>query len=688
MRLKRSKHSLLVVLTFWIMAAPAVAHDEPSGTPAAAYGVTSTTLLELWGPKEEFGAWYLPPLPPLKDRMQSVHVALLPDGKVLIVNGSSFRIKYCKDCGRFEEGVDGTDYNVVDNTAIYDPQLDLDKDGLHPLGRNAFQRIDSPPTGKAMLQRILPPNPPTGDPNLDQDETRWSNDLFCAGHLHTPDGNVLFFSGNRMNYPGMLFTGSKFANIYDWRAKKWREPQAIQDGHWYPTLVELADGQIVAISGLRYMNQGANNNNSPIVEFYDYRQPPDKAWTYRDILRLPNSPFNTPLVPGRAELDKLDHYPRIFPLADGRLFITGDGSGGGNPKGRKTYFMTITPSSRPGDPPDISFELGPDRLTDRRVYGSGLIDPNSPEGNILLMGGMLGSERTPIGPEFPPLSKGNAVTANLERFRVPGGMNPQGSWEVVPHFLGDRQSDVRIMHVATILPTRQFLVMGGGNFPFHRPIFEPLLFSPKPGAPGGYEGKRMNPGTQPRLYHSVSLLLPDGRIFVSGGNAVRAAIEVGKDGHFVQDHPVYLNTYRNPANDTFSFAEKGKYAIPGEIHQFEIFYPPYLFAGGKRPVIRDAPKSLVYGQQATFHVENMIDAGNRDATRSPSVVLIKLGSVTHAFDFGQCLYNLPFTLDLAAGTVTIQAPTNPNLYPPGYYMLFYVNNSGKPSVAPVVNINK
>ena len=522
--------------------------------------------------------------------MQSVHVALLPDGKVLIVNGSSFRIKFCKQCGKFAEGVDGTDYDVVNNSSIYDPQLDLDKDGLHPLGRNAFQRIDSPPTGKAMLQRILPPSPPTGDPKLDKDETQWSNDLFCAGHLHTPDGNVLFFSGNRMNYPGMLFTGSKFANIYDWKAKKWLEPQALQDGHWYPTLVELANGQIMGISGLRYMNQGQSNNNSPIVEFYDYRQPPDKAWTHRDILTLPNSPFSTPIVSGRAELDKLDHYPRIFPLADGRLFITGDGSGGGNPNSKKTYFMTITPSGHPGDPPGISFELGPDRSTDRRVYGTGLIDPNSPDADILLIGGMLGSERTPIGPEFPALSKANAVTASLERFLAPGRANPQGRWEDVPNFLGDRWEDVRVMHVATILPTKQFLVMGGGNFPFHRPIFTPQLFSPKPGVPGGYEGRRMNPGTQPRLYHSVSLLLPDGRIFVSGGNAVRAAIEVDENGRFVADHRVHLNTYRNPRNDTFSFAEKGKYAIPAEIHQLEDFLPPLPLRGRRQAGDPRCPK--------------------------------------------------------------------------------------------------
>ena len=35
--------------------------------------------------KQEKGDWYVPPLPPLKDRMQSIHAVLLPSGKVLML---------------------------------------------------------------------------------------------------------------------------------------------------------------------------------------------------------------------------------------------------------------------------------------------------------------------------------------------------------------------------------------------------------------------------------------------------------------------------------------------------------------------------------------------------------------------------------------------------------------------------
>src|SRR5206468_2827557 len=39
-----------------------------------------------------------------------------------------------------------------------------------------------------------------------------------------------------------------------------------------------------------------------------------------------------------------------------------------------------------------------------------------------------------------------------------------------------------------------------------------------------------------------------------------------------------------------------------------------------------------------------------------------------------------------SGSLTIQAPANANLAPPGYYMLFLVNTAGVPSIAPFVEL--
>src|SRR6202035_211909 len=107
--------------------------------------------------------------------------------------------------------------------------------------------------------------------------------------------------------------------------------------------------------------------------------------------------------------------------------------------------------------------------------------------------------------------------------------------------------------------------------------------------------------------------------------------------------------------------------------QGEIFSPPYLFKGA-RPTIGSAPSLLQYG--SPFSV------GSVDAASIASVSLIRPGAATHGFDEDQRFLSLAFTA--GSGMLTIQAPANANLAPPGYYLLFLVNTAGVPSVAAFV----
>jgi hypothetical protein len=139
-----------------------------------------------------------------------------------------------------------------------------------------------------------------------------------------------------------------------------------------------------------------------------------------------------------------------------------------------------------------------------------------------------------------------------------------------------------------------------------------------------------------RVYHSTTLLLPDGRLLHAGGG----------DG----------------AN------------LPRELNA-ELFTPPYLLHGA-RPTIAAAPASVSYGRN--FQVDTP-DAGA--ATR---VTLVRLPSVTHAFDESQRFVPLPFAR--SAGGLRIAAPASGAVAPPGHYMLFLLDADGIPSIARIVRL--
>lgn len=148
-------------------------------------------------------------------------------------------------------------------------------------------------------------------------------------------------------------------------------------------------------------------------------------------------------------------------------------------------------------------------------------------------------------------------------------------------------------------------------------------------------------GQLARLYHSVSLLLPDGSVLVSGGGA------------------------------------------PGPLKNLnaEIYYPPYLFdangARAARPRIVTAPETLDIG--ATLHLEVA------DATSISRVTMIKTGSVTHSWNMDQRFIELPFTASGSA--IRAQTPAHAADAPPGFYHVFVLNEAGVPSESSLVRIN-
>jgi hypothetical protein len=154
----------------------------------------------------------------------------------------------------------------------------------------------------------------------------------------------------------------------------------------------------------------------------------------------------------------------------------------------------------------------------------------------------------------------------------------------------------------------------------------------------------------PRVYHSVALLLPDGRVWTAGSN---------HDGG------------RNRRGDRGTSRDKRELRI-------EIYSPPYLFAG-PRPFLLAAPAETTPG--ASFAV------ATPDPEAIDAVVLMRCGSVTHAFDADQRLVALAFERR-TGGQLAVVAPPDNNVAPPGYYLLFLVSRDGVPSVGRFVRVRK
>jgi galactose oxidase-like protein len=85
---------------------------------------------------------------------------------------------------------------------------------------------------------------------------------------------------------------------------------------------------------------------------------------------------------------------------------------------------------------------------------------------------------------------------------------------------------------------------------------------------------------------------------------------------------------------------------------------------------------LTYGQIFTVSTP--------DAAAVAKVTLLRLSSVTHAFNQEQRINYLTFNSQ--AGGLSVTAPADRNVCPPGYYMIFILNGNGVPSVARIIRV--
>jgi len=140
-----------------------------------------------------------------------------------------------------------------------------------------------------------------------------------------------------------------------------------------------------------------------------------------------------------------------------------------------------------------------------------------------------------------------------------------------------------------------------------------------------------------RNYHSAAVLLADGRVAVFGSD---------------------------PGDGTFET-------------RVSIYQPSYLFKT-TRPTISNVPTTAAYNTQFTFNV-------NAPGKTIKWAQLSRPISATHQMDSNMRLVDLPVVVQ--NGIATASVTNNPNLLPPGPYMLTVTDSDGVPSVASWVTIH-
>lgn len=447
-------------------------------------------------------------------------------------------------------------------------------------------------TGPAAYHEI---DPPYIDPDGDGPQGYGPAPLYCSGQSLLPDGRLLVTGGNARwpnggeyaSYSGMDET---FV-FYPW-GETWVQGPDMEGGRWYPSQAVLGDGRTVLLGGYDNIEPGGIRN--------------DRLETYS---------ASGDVITHESSADRsVEPYPNLFSLPDGDLLLAGAEEA--DSAVLDTQAMTWA-------------NLEPNSF--HRVGGTAVLQPSSRSGSWTA---------TQIGGYRPPYENFRPAAASAESIDA---RESEPTWRPSPALhIG------RSYHSTVLLPDGSMATLGGaagfsqanGNYETNGEIVRrrvELL-----GANGSKW--RLGPAQmEDRTYHSVAILLPDGRIWSAGDDVHGPQVVDGES----------------------------------EIDTAEIYSPPYLFQG-RRPKIKEAPTTLNLGQRFSIRTSKGV--------RVKSASLVAPAAATHSNDNQQRLIALDAKRGSTKRNVVLQAPAKAGALPPGFYMLFAMSKNGTPSVAKWVQI--
>jgi hypothetical protein len=505
------------------------------------------------------------------------------------------------------------------------------------------------------------------------DETNNDGALFCSDHTFLPDGRVLAAGGTAYYQdPEVADTGLGVveleglsnARVYDPTTNRWSQTGSMNVGRWYPSLVTLGNGKVFVASGVEKLLKPVYPDhlrdslaNVRVTETYD---PVDGGW--RDN--------------GAGAARSLPLFPRLHLLPNGHVFYNAAGQAF-NPFGQ-AYDEALWNVAASYDPAARRWkDLGIPGADGGLLGGLLDLDFGQPVADLAKLGIPGGGKSLTLpgfrGSTFSlmlPLEPDAAGRYTKASFLTAGGvLNPPSPGSYLS------TSDSRITTVDTargnalttratgdlnrprwypsgiLLPTGEAIAFSGADRDevvtpgLEFPVKQAELWDPESG-----DWRPLAEGHRPRTYHNSAALLPDGRVLIGGHAPITT---------------LYLRHINVP----------GGFAPNERDPSFELYSPPYLFRGA-RPRIVAAPAAPAYG--ATM--ELVVD---RPATEIKSVVLVRNPSQTHLVDGDQRSVVLR-VVRRSGNRLTVAAPPNGNVAPPGPYMLFVNRQTDKgpvPSVA-------
>ena len=453
---------------------------------------------------------------------------------------------------------------------------------------------------------------------------------FCSGHSFLGDARLFIAGGFKFGDPFRSSSADKIGTVVsnaDGSVTWERGYQKMEDLRWYPTVVTLANGDGLIIGGSAPF---AADNWKDTNEDYEYFSLSNNRLIRKNESRIDfpqDGAFPYPPGDDRQKIADGKRLAGLYPLTH----LLPSPKNGDAPHGNlfvltESFIRIYNPSTNR----IIGNKMDAGGFRTWWTQGSSVLLPigidrhgNGPdEVKVMLIGG--GSKGT-NDKNAPALNQLNVYTYNINTSII----------RLTQTFALKRN---RVMGDGILLPDGNVMIVGGAEIGYANENSRRIRHAELVQINSGLISKttELAAGNKLRGYHASALLLPNGSIFVSGGNG---------------------NWHNAPVQ---------------EFKSVEIFNPPYM-DGLIQPEIIDAPDSLELNEEFS------VIANEKDML--PKIVLVRHGSRTHSLDTDQRIIHFEATktpLEKDKVRLSAKMPDNPSYIPPGPYMLFVLKAPSDP----------